>query len=198
MVDDATLQRNLPPFVVSTLSGAPTQTLANWRYQKLLDGIGEFDETSQQWNYSVVDAIKVCVISHLATIGVRLPFAVAIAGNVDQRVAQLAAAGGYPEQVIGAWQLDDKNFTVVVDRAEKVFKQASASIHPIIVVPIDALTFAVFDRVSLWKVAEAAKVPKDVRRPRAKAKRTNRRTKKLIEKLKHSRRGAAVDRSRYP
>jgi hypothetical protein len=128
--------RFLWPKDVDGLSGAPAQSITNWRHHGYLDGIGEFDEAASRWNYSILDAIKLRIINDLATVGVRLEFAETIAATIDQRVAQLAAGSSPEHQVIAAWVVDSGELTVRRARSDKWLAEYAHS-RPTIVVPID-------------------------------------------------------------
>jgi hypothetical protein len=97
--------RSFWPIEVSALCGAAAQSITNWRHHEYLDGIGEFDAAASRWNYSIIDAIKLRIINDLATVGYRLPFAAAIAANIDVRVEERAAGKKRENQVIVAWSL---------------------------------------------------------------------------------------------
>jgi hypothetical protein len=165
MAPDATLDRFLWPIDVSAISGAATQSITNWRHQGFLDGIGKYDEAAARWNYSIVDSIKIRVINDLATVGVRLPFAVHIASTVDQRVAEVAAGKwGDEPQVIVAWEVNDE-LTVRRARADLWLADYNHS-KPTIVVPIDIIAFEIFNTVALWKAAKGTKAKREALRAR--------------------------------
>jgi hypothetical protein len=135
--------RVLWPIQVSALSGASAQSITNWRRNGYLDGIGKFDAAASRWNYSILDAIKLRLIDELATVGVRLPFAAAMAREIDQRVLELAAGKKPEHHVVVAWVVDGEQLRVRRGRSDKWLGDYAHS-RPTIVVPIDNVASEIF------------------------------------------------------
>ena len=133
---------HLAPPDASALSGVPGQSILNWRFAGHLDGVGQFDERHNRWLYSIVDVIKLRIVMDLTTTGVRQAHAVAIASQIDQRVAELAGGAAPEKQVIVAWVEGDE-LTVRRGRGE-VWLAGYGHCRPTIVVPIDNLTIEMF------------------------------------------------------